>query len=60
MDKFIQVLQIIYYLVFIPLGIILIAGIIFLVVANPLGKLGQFGPGGDPFGGPGGFNEPGR
>lgn len=55
----------IFYLIWIPLGILLIAGIIFLIVANPIGNLlenlpfggppgvdqGGFGPGGIPGGG---------
>jgi len=41
MDNFIKVLQIIYYIIFIPLGILLIAGIIFLLLANPLGRFNQ-------------------
>lgn len=50
MDSFITVLQIIYYIIFIPLGVLLIAGIIFLLVANPLGRFNQ-GFGGPPDGG---------
>jgi len=53
MDNFIKILQIIYYIIFIPLGILLIAGIIFLLLANPLGRFNQgFGgpPGGGDFG----------
>jgi len=52
LQSFKSVLQVIYYLIWIPVGILLLAGVIFLIVANPLEKLGQFGPGGDAFGGP--------
>lgn len=54
-EKLNQILSTIFYLIWIPLGIFLIAGIIFLVVANPLGQLGQLLQGGGPGGGfPGG------
>lgn len=64
MDKFIKVLQVIYYIIFIPLGILLVAFIIYLVVSNPLGKLmgGGFGGPGGGFGGGqpgGGFGQQG-
>lgn len=36
MDKLRQTLAVIFYLIWIPLGLLLIAGIIFLAVANPL------------------------
>lgn len=44
MDNFLKLLQTIYYLIWIPLGILLIAGIIFMIIANPFAKLGEFGP----------------
>ncbi len=55
MDRLIKFLQVIYYFIWIPLGLLLIAGIVFLIVANPLAKLGEFGgPGGGfPGGAPG-------
>ena len=52
LQSFKSVLQIIYYLIWVPLGLLLIAGILFMIVANPLAKLGQFG------GPPGGFGGP--
>lgn len=39
------------------MGLLLIAGIIFLIVANPLAKLSEFG--GPPGGGSGGFGQQG-
>lgn len=63
MDKLIKVLQIIYYIIWIPLGLLLVAFIIYMMVANPLGRImggGMGGPGGG-FGGPpggGGSNFP--
>lgn len=60
MDNFIKVLQIIYYLIFIPLGVLLIAVIIYLVISNPLSQLSRGGgpPAGAGFGGPGGGGSP--
>ncbi len=65
MDRLIKFLQVIYYLIWIPVGILLLAGIIFLIVANPLSGLtealkGLGGAGGGfpsipPAGGSGGF-----
>lgn len=58
MQNFKSVLQLIYYLIWIPLGILLIAGIIFLIVANPIGSLLESLPFGGPPGG-GGFGPGG-
>ena len=49
MQGFKNVLQLIFYLIWIPLGFLLFAVIIFLIINNPLSKLS---PGG--FGGSGG------
>lgn len=57
MEKLNQILSTIFYLIWIPLGIFLIAGIIFLIVANPIGSLLQSLPSGVPAGG--GFAPPG-
>jgi len=43
-EKLRQILAVIFYLIWIPLGLLLIAGIIFLVVANPLAGLMSGGP----------------
>jgi len=49
LQGFKSVLQLIFYLIWIPLGFLLFAVIVFLIISNPLSKLS---PGG--FGGPGG------
>ena len=41
MEKLNQVLSLIFYLIWIPLGILLIAGVVFLIVANPLAGIQQ-------------------
>lgn len=56
MEKLNQVLSIIFYLIWIPLGILLIAGIVFLIVANPIGSLLESLPPGAAGGG--GFAPP--
>lgn len=58
MQAFKSVLQIIFYLIWVPLGLFIFALIIFLIVADPLEKLGSLGSGSS-FGGPGGFGPPG-
>lgn len=68
MDKLIKALQLIHYLIWIPLGILLLAVIVFLLVANPfagvMDVLGGAGGGlpaglsGDSFGPPGGQGFP--
>lgn len=58
MEKLNRVLATIYYLIWIPVGLLVMAGMIFLIVANPVGRFlesMQFGPGG---GGPGGGGGP--
>lgn len=61
MEKVNQVLAFVFYLVWIPLGLVLIAFIIYLIVANPLGMMTQGfgGPGGGGYGGPPSFNDGG-
>lgn len=39
MDSLNKILSIIFYLIWIPLGLVLLAGIIFVIVANPLGQI---------------------
>lgn len=48
MEKLIQVLATIFYLVWIPLGLLLLAGIVFLIVANPLAGIMDLLGGGIP------------
>lgn len=57
LQAFKSVLQIIFYLIWTPLGLFLFALIIFLIVANPLERLGQGGPGGFGQGGPPGEGQ---
>ena len=62
MEKLRQTLAVIFYLIWIPLGLLLIAGIIFLIVANPLAGLMSGGPSAgsefEQFGTPGGGFQP--
>lgn len=57
MEKFIQVLSVIFYLIWIPLGLVLLAAILFMMMANPFGRMMGSAPGGSPFGPPGGFGQ---
>ena len=59
MQTFKSILQIIYYCIWIPLGILLFILAIYLMVNNPLKALGGFGAGGPGGGGPGSFGSPG-
>ena len=55
MDGFIKVAQVVFYVIWIPLGILLIALTIFLLVSNPLGQLSKMmGPPQGNFGNQGG------
>ncbi len=58
MDNLNKILATIFYLIWIPLGILLIAGIVFLIVANPIGSFLENLPFGGPSGS-GGFGQPG-
>jgi len=52
MEKFRHILAVIFYLIWIPLGVLLLAGIIFMIMANPFaGMMGMMS------GGPGGFDQ---
>ncbi|MBI2009772.1 MAG: hypothetical protein HYS86_01200 [Candidatus Chisholmbacteria bacterium] len=53
MAKLNQILELLFYLIWIPLGLLLVAGAIFIILANPLAKLeGAFPAGGYGQGGP--------
>lgn len=67
MDKLRQTLEVIFYLIWIPLGILLLAGIIYLIAANPFAGMMELmsgggglplAPSGDSFGPPGGQGSP--
>lgn len=63
MDNLQKILSVIFYLIWILLGLLLFAGIIFIIVANPIGSLlesSPFGAGGGPGGGQFGPPEGGQ
>ncbi len=56
MEKINQVLSFIFYLIWIPLGLVLLAAVLYMLMANPFGRMMGSFPGGGPGGQPSGFN----
>ena len=54
MEKLRQTLAVIFYLIWIPLGLLLVAGAIFMIVANPFAGMMEMMSAGPP----GGFGPP--
>lgn len=57
MEKVIQVLSLIFYFIWIPLGLVLLAAVLYMMMANPFGRMMGAGPGGGPYGPPGGYGQ---